>query len=76
MAAPAERMKSMRERRRAQGLRELRLIIPDSRSQSVRRRVANQITRLNRSGENNALNWIEAVSEFDTPGTQGSNETR
>src|SRR5256885_16596393 len=36
----AERMKAMRERRRARGLRELRLIVPDARSKAVRRRVA------------------------------------
>ena len=28
MAAPAERMKMMRQRRRARGLRELRLVVP------------------------------------------------
>jgi len=65
MAATAERMKAMRDRRRAQGLRELRLILPDARSSSVRRRVARQVARLNRNGEDDALNWIEAISEFD-----------
>ena len=37
MVEVAERMKAMRERRRARGLRELRLIVPDARSKSVRR---------------------------------------
>jgi hypothetical protein len=37
MAAPAKRMKMMR-RRRARGLRELRLVVADSRSPAVRRR--------------------------------------
>jgi hypothetical protein len=58
-------MKTMRDRRRLQGLRELRLVLPDARSPSVRRRVAKEVARLQRSGEDDALNWIEAVSEFD-----------
>jgi hypothetical protein len=65
MTAPAERMKTMRARRRARGLRELRLVIPDARSPSVRRRVAIQVAGFHRGGEDAALNWIEAVSEFD-----------
>jgi hypothetical protein len=40
MALAADRMRAMRERRREQGLRELRLIVPDARSKSVRRRIA------------------------------------
>ena len=67
MAAPAERMRTMRERRRRRGLRELRLIVPDSRLQSVRRRIAAEVARLVGASEDDALNWIEAVSEFDTP---------
>jgi hypothetical protein len=63
--APAERMKMMRERRRRRGLRELRLIVPDPRLQSVRRRVAAQVVRLDVSSEDEALRWIEAVSEFE-----------
>jgi hypothetical protein len=62
-------MRLMRERRRRRGLRELRLVVPDPRLQSVRRRVAAQVARLNRDNEEDALRWIEAVSEFD-------NETR
>jgi hypothetical protein len=46
----------MRERRRSRGLKELRLIVPDARSKTVRRRVARQVA---------ALKWIEAVAEFD-----------
>jgi hypothetical protein len=70
MPAPAERMRSMRERRRKRGLRELRLIVPDSRLRSIRRRVAAQVARLVRSREEEALSWIEAVSEFDAPDSQ------
>ena len=46
MTAPAERMKMMRQRRRARGLRELRLVVADPRSRTVRRRVAKQVAGL------------------------------
>jgi hypothetical protein len=65
VAVPAERMKAMRQRRRARGLRELRLVLPDARSATVRRRVAVQVAGLNRDGEAEALRWIETVSDFD-----------
>jgi hypothetical protein len=66
MAAPAERMKAMRERRHSRGLRELRLVVPDTRSAVVRRRIAEQVARLDLEDEEVALGWIEAVSEFDS----------
>ena len=65
MAEPAERMKMMRARRRRQGLRELRLVVPDARSEAVRNRIAAQVATLNPKSERDALLWIEAVSEFD-----------
>jgi len=65
MALAAERMKAMRERRRARGLRELRLIVPDARSKAVRRRVAKAVASLERARELEVLGWIEAVSDFD-----------
>jgi hypothetical protein len=65
VAVAAERMKAMRERRRAGGLRELRLVLPDARSAAVRRRVAAQVARLRQSSEDDSLGWIEAVSELD-----------
>ena len=65
MAPPAERMRMMRERRRARGMRELRLVVPDTRSRAVRRRIARQVARLRPESEEDALAWIEAVSEFD-----------
>ncbi len=61
----------MRERRRVQGLRELRLLVPDARLASVRKRVAAQVARLDRSHEIDALRWIEAVSDFDTTDSNG-----
>ena len=69
-AAPAERMKMLRERRRQRGLRELRLVVPDARSEEVRRRVAAAVARLDPDSERDALRWIEAVSEFDNDDTR------
>jgi Protein of unknown function (DUF3018) len=65
MATPAERMRMLRQRQRTRGLRELRLMVPNARSQSVRQRIARQVAGLNRAREREALDWIEAVSEFD-----------
>ena len=65
MALPSERMRAMRERRRARGLRELRLVVPDARSKVVRRRIARAVAGLNRATESAALMWLESVSEFD-----------
>jgi hypothetical protein len=58
-------MRKMREQRRLAGVRELRLIVPDARSRTVRRRVAVQVAALDPRAEDAALDWIEAVSEFD-----------
>jgi hypothetical protein len=65
MSAAAERMKTMRERRRAKSLRELRLLVPDLRSEIVRKQIAAEVASLNRHSELEALAWIESVSEFD-----------
>jgi hypothetical protein len=70
MAAAAERMKMMRQRRRARGLRELRLVVADPRSRAVRRRVAKQVASLDPDRERDALNWIESVSEFGADATR------
>jgi Protein of unknown function (DUF3018) len=67
MPTPAERMKAMRKRRRQQGLREIRLVVPDARLPSVRKRVAAEVARLDPRHEEEALRWIESVSEFDNP---------
>ena len=66
LSASAERMKTMRDRRRRRGLRELRLVVPDPRSAEVRRRVAAAVAHLNPESERDVLDWIEAVSEFDS----------
>jgi hypothetical protein len=55
MAAPAERMRAMRQRRRARGLREVRLVVADARSRAVRGRVAKQVARLDPERERDAL---------------------
>jgi hypothetical protein len=73
MAIPAERMKQMRDRRHARGLRELRLIVPDARSEAVRRQVAAQVANLSKADEQEAMDWIESVSEFDS---READETR
>ena len=65
MARAAERMRAMRERRRAQGLRESRLVVPDPHARTVLRRVATEVASLDRAAEQEAMRWIEAVSEFD-----------
>ncbi|MGE4077052.1 MAG: hypothetical protein AB7F22_15965, partial [Reyranella sp.] len=62
MPEPSERMRVMRERRRRRGLRELRLVVPDTRLQSVRKRLAAEVARLDRNSEDKALSWIELVS--------------
>jgi Protein of unknown function (DUF3018) len=67
MAQAAERMRAMRERRRAQGLRELRLVVADPHSRAVRRRIARHVAGLDAAAEREAMRWIEAVSEFDAP---------
>jgi hypothetical protein len=68
MAAVAERMKAMRARRNARGVREIRLTAPDARSTSVRDRIAAQCASLKHQQEDAAMAWVEAVSEFDEPG--------
>jgi hypothetical protein len=56
----------MRVRRRAGGLREVRIVVPDARSSAVRRRVAAAVAALDSAAEQDALAWIKTVSEFDT----------
>lgn len=66
----AQRMRAMRARRHALGLREVRLLLPDMRSPAVRARLARQSANLDPKAEAEALEWIEAVSEFDEPETR------
>lgn len=55
----------------AGGLREIRLIVPDARSKAVRDEVAAQVARLDPRHEDDAVAWIEAVSEFDNDPERG-----
>lgn len=57
----------MRERRRARGLRELRLVVPDARSKVVQKRISRQVAGLDRAHELEAMRWTESVAEFDAP---------
>ena len=68
--SPAERMRAVRIRRRTQGKREVRLVLPDARAEEVRARVAAAVSRLDRSNEEDSLEWIEAVSESDEAETR------
>lgn len=70
MTAVAQRMRAMRERRRARGLREVRLVVPDMRSPGVRERIARQSANLDPQAEEEALAWIESVSIFDQDGRE------
>jgi hypothetical protein len=54
-----------KERHLAQGMRELRIVIPDARSPEFRKRVAEEVARLNPAAEEEAIAWIESVSLFD-----------
>ncbi len=67
-AAPAERMKAMRARRRADGLREIRIVVPDARSAKTRRRIAAQVAALDPRVESEAMDFIAAVADFDETG--------
>ena len=64
-ATPAERMRNHRARRRVDGLREIRLSVPDARSPAIREKVGKAVIGLDRSSEEDILDWIETVSEFD-----------
>ena len=61
-------MKAMKARLRAEGFREIRLVVPDARSAITRRRIAEQVRRLNPAAEWDALKWIEEVSDEDKKG--------
>ena len=64
-ASAAERMRALRERRRSRAEREIRITVPDARSQIVRTRVAQSVSGLDPALEAEALAWIEAVAELD-----------
>lgn len=63
MASAAHRMRVLRDSRRARGLREVRFIVPDARDPAVRQRVADEIARRDPAAEEDAMRWIEAVTD-------------
>lgn len=65
MANAAERMKTLRARRRDAMMRDVRLRAPDARSSAVRRLVAEQVAALDPADEEDALRWIEAVADWE-----------
>ncbi len=70
MAAAAERMKMMRQRRRARGLRELRLVVADPPLAGGATTGGEQVAGLDLERERDVLKWIESVSEFDADATR------
>ena len=69
-SSPAERMRALRERRRSRAEREIRITVPDARTELVRSRVAQSVSRLDPALEADALAWIEAVADFDEDHTR------
>lgn len=68
MSTAAQRMRRLRNGSRESGLRTIRLTVPDARLPEVRRRIAEQSSRLDPKVEEDAMRWIEAVQvEYDTP---------
>lgn len=68
MAAAAERMKALRQRRRASHLREVRLVVPDARSVEVRKKAARALAALDPMDEAEAIAFIEAISDYGADG--------
>ncbi|WP_281262355.1 hypothetical protein [Niveispirillum cyanobacteriorum] len=46
-------------------MREVRLVVPDTRIADIRHRLALQVARLSPADEQDALDWIERATEFD-----------
>ena len=67
MPEQVEPKKAISERRRVAGWQGVGSSVPDARSATVRARLAAQVARLNPDVEEEAMDWIEAISEFDTP---------
>ncbi len=57
--------RAKRDRRRVPETRVLSLVVLDARSEAVRRRVAEQVARLDPEDEREAMRWMEAVTRFD-----------
>ncbi|HVA62877.1 MAG TPA: hypothetical protein VNF74_04060 [Terriglobales bacterium] len=68
MVTTAQRIKKIRARRRVERMHELRLLLPDVRLASVRRRLAKQASHLNQVAEADTQRWIEAVADPSASG--------
>ena len=69
-SSAADRMRALRERRRLRAEREIRITVPDARTEVVRNRVAQSVNRLDPTLEADALAWIEAVADLDEDQTR------
>ena len=69
-ATPAERMRSVRTRRRAEGKREIRLVVPDTRTEEVRNRIEQAVAGLDENHEADAIAWAEAVAVAEDDGAE------
>jgi len=57
MAGAAERMKRMRARRRASGLREIRMSLPDALSEAIVSNTAITVAALDETAKSDSLSW-------------------
>jgi len=64
VTAAAERMKALRERRKANHLREVRIVALDARSPEVRKQIAEQVAALNKDEEREILEWTEKAADL------------
>jgi hypothetical protein len=64
MTAAAERMRALRERRKANHLREVRIVALDARSPEVRKMIAEQVAAMNKEEEREVLEWMEKVADL------------
>ena len=70
MAEAAVRMQAMRNRRRAMGLREIRLTVPDASSPSIIAETARQIAALQRRDECDVMDLLETALALDADATR------
>jgi hypothetical protein len=65
MSTAAERMKALRDRRKANHMREVRIVALDARSAEVRERINTEIAAFNKEDEREILEWMEVVADLD-----------
>jgi hypothetical protein len=65
MAEAAVRMQAMRNRRRAMGLREIRLTVPDATNPAVIAETARHIAALQRHDERDVMELLETALALD-----------